>query len=293
MAPDLTPRRLAACAPSFLVGAVCLLLRTFIFTRFPLESFIKQGGLGTDENFLFRLILPARARAILEAGANHPAGVLVVGELCVLHFIRSLLGGVESCRARAHLALELTSLRLAQMLATALSGCFAFCLFWLSYLLSGGGPRSTRNIKKSALAARVVNIWDGAAFSVLTPSFFALTSAYHHPDAYVSWLNVCYLAAPCLGLFFCILSIEPSPPITIHSPQDGKRSSLALPVRRRIHTPMAAGHTGSALPRPFFSDPDLSAANGENGLRDLRNSPAVFSDRPDWAHAMLELHGIL
>ncbi|GAQ79179.1 hypothetical protein KFL_000250550 [Klebsormidium nitens] len=194
---------------------VCLLLRASIFARFPLESFIEHGGFSERGVFLLNLVLPARACAILEAGANHPAGVPVIGKLCVLQF-RGLLSGVESCRERAHLDLELTSLRIAQSLAAALSGAFAFCLFWLSYLLSGGGPRSTRNMKKSALTARVVRIWHAAASSVLMPSFIALMS-YYQSDGYLSWLSACcYVGPSFLGLYFCNLSSEPFPPITAH-----------------------------------------------------------------------------
>ncbi|GAQ79168.1 hypothetical protein KFL_000250460 [Klebsormidium nitens] len=139
-----TARRLLACAPPVFLCAACLLLRTFLLARFLEGSHAAESNSSCDSALSVHTHLFYPLRPIFEAGVNHPAGLLVVGELFLLVFVFALLAGVESCRMRARLSLKLGAFHQLQNLAAAFTSCMAFCIVFLPYYLLSGGELDRR-----------------------------------------------------------------------------------------------------------------------------------------------------
>lgn len=207
-----TFRALLACAPPVLLCAICLLLRTFLLARFLGESATESRSTEpwysapTIHTHLFYPLRP-----IFEAGINHSAGLLIVGELFFLLFVFALLAGVESCRIRARLSLKYASFHQIQLLAAAFTSCMAFCIVFLPMYLFRGGKvdRRAQSAERNRFRSRMIEVWPEVCFYFLEPSMVALTCAVNKNTS--GKLEV-LVASTALALYFVNISLEYTPP---------------------------------------------------------------------------------
>lgn len=182
MAP-LVLRGILACAPLLLLCMACLIHRTEMLDRLFAESQVMQDSLKFAHGSFGQLYQQAKATVV--AGVNHPAGLLVLGELSFLIFLSALMGGIEACRARGISLMDVAAVVPTHFLfsASLSSSLASFCFLWLPFLLNGRyGDRRAQSAGRRKLTDWVYSLSRAIPGLTLAPCFVAFTFAHHHPE---------------------------------------------------------------------------------------------------------------
>lgn len=173
-------RRLLACAPAVLLGVICFIARVSLLRTSSLSELLTHTSSETKGTFYPSVIF--QAWAVLKAGVNHPAGLLLVGELCFLTFVFLMLAGFESSRGRANWGPVLT-VPLFLLTSATFGASFSFATVWLPfYLLTvSGSYRNVATVEKNALSLRRLCNCTGVLPFALTSLVMAFTFAHQHP----------------------------------------------------------------------------------------------------------------
>ncbi|GAQ79106.1 hypothetical protein KFL_000240380 [Klebsormidium nitens] len=176
-----------------------------LFSNVGLALEVMQDSIRSADGVLRHLYLKARATA--EASVNHPAGLLLLGELSFLIFISALMGGIESCRVRGLFFMQIAAAIPGQFLITASlsSSLVSFCFVWVPFLLNGfQGDRSAQCAERRKLTDRMYSLISLIPAQILTPCFFAFVFAHHHPES--PWYNFLAAFGGYLQIFFWMIS---------------------------------------------------------------------------------------